>query len=92
MDECKNCPRITTFKNQLHQKFEDEMIDSVTYKKWVATDRCTMETVIKNAEDFIDDFTSDLLKLKKHSFIANQQKKFYNYMEENLKSGELLVT
>lgn len=61
MDECKNCPGI----NQLYQKF-DEMIDSVIYKKWIATDRCTMETVIKTTQDFIDDFTSNLLQLIKH--------------------------
>ena len=38
MDECKNCPGITRFKNQQCQKFEDEMIDNVTYKKRIATD------------------------------------------------------
>lgn len=64
MDECKNYLGITTFKNQLYQKFEDEMIDSVSYKKWIATDWYTMETVVKSA-DFIDDFASNLLKLKK---------------------------
>ena len=29
MDESKNCPVITSFKNQFHQKFEDEMIYNV---------------------------------------------------------------
>lgn len=52
--EKKNIYILLTFKNQLYQKFEDERIDNVIYKKWIATDRYTMETFIKSTEDFND--------------------------------------
>lgn len=92
LNECKECPGVNPLKNLLLQKFDDEMIETVTYKKWMYVDRCTMETIIKKTEEFIEDFIADLLKLKTHSFIANQQKGFYNDVITNLKEGDLLIT
>lgn len=43
-------------KEALTKKFEDDLIDEVTYKQWVTVDRCTMETVVKNSDNFTEDF------------------------------------
>lgn len=91
MDVCKECPGITKLKDVLTSTFNDEMIDEVTYKKWVTVDRCLMETVVKSTDDFIDDFLETLTKLKTHSFIANQQKEHYSEIKENLTEGHVVV-
>ena len=49
------------------------MIHEVIFKKWISVDKCTMETVIKK-DDFIEEFTEDLMKLKTHFLIANMQR------------------
>ena len=91
MNECKVCPGVGLLKD-VHHKFDNEMIDEVTFKKWISVDRCTMETVIKKkTDDFIEEFTEDLMKLKTHSFIANMQKEFYNDKKANLKVGEVAI-
>lgn len=91
MNTCKECPGVTQFKELLYTKFNDEMIDEVTYKKWVTVDRCSMETVVKNTDDFIDDFLETLLKLKTHAFISNQQKEHYSEIKENLTEGHVVA-
>lgn len=75
---------------QLYQEFEDEMIDGVTHKKWITTDK-SIQWKLLSTEDFIE-FHFISFKVKKHSFIAKQQKKFYNYKKENLKRLEILIT
>lgn len=92
LNTCKECPGIEPLKALLRQKFEDEMIDSVTIKKWMSVDRCTLETVVKEKDEFIEDFSEAILKLKTHSFLANMQKEFYRETKTNLEEGEVVVT
>jgi transposase len=91
MNTCKECLDVSNFKELLSIKFNEEMIDEVTYKKWVTVDRCTMETVVKGTDDFIDDFLELLLKLKTHAFISNQQKEHYSEIKENLIEGNVVA-
>lgn len=88
---CKECPGVTKLKEQLNSKFHYEMIDEVTYKKWLTVDRCLMETVVKGTDDFVDEFLETLVKLKSHSFIANQQKEYYSERKEDLIEGHVVV-
>lgn len=92
LNACKQCPGVEPLKALLRQKFEDEMIDSVTIKKWMSVDRCTLETVVKEKDEFIEDFSEAILKLKTHSFLANMQKEFYHETKTNLEEGEVVVT
>ena len=91
MDECKECPGIKQLREALLNKFEDELIDEVTYKQWITVDRCRMESITKNSDDFVEEFLEMLLKLKTHSFIANRQKECYSEKKENLAPGELVI-
>lgn len=78
MNNCKESPGICFFKDLLRQKFENEMIESIIYKKWLSVDRCTLETIVKTIDEFVEEFVEKLLKLKTHSFIAHMQNKFYD--------------
>lgn len=92
LDTCKICPGVGPLQESLSQMFDDEMIDTVTYKRWLSVDRCTLETGVKDKDEFIDEFMQDLLKLKAHSFVATMQKEFVNEVKATLKSGNILVT
>lgn len=91
MNVCKECPGVPRLQELLNTKFNEKMIDEVTYKKWVTVDRCVMETVVKCTDDFIDEFLDTLTKLKTHSFIASQQKEYYSEIKENLTEGHVVV-
>lgn len=91
MNNCKECPEKSHFEDLINQKFEDELIDSVTYKKWLSVDRCTLETVVKEKNEFIEEFMEELLKLKPHSFIANMQKDYFNSVKSSLQAGEVAI-
>ena len=45
----------------------------------------------KKTDDFIEEFTEDLMKLKIPSFIANMQKEFYNEKKANLKEADVAI-
>ena len=47
--------------------------------------------LLKEKNDFIEEFTEDLMKLKTPSFIANMQKEFYNEKKANLKVAEVAI-
>ena len=48
----------------------------VVYKQWVSVDQCTLETVSKSADDFVDAFCEKLQVLLPRSFIAKQKSAF----------------
>ena len=68
------------------------MIDSITYKQWVSVDRCNFETLTKSTEEFVETFVEQLIILKTHSFIAQQQSAFYSCIKENLQKKEALIS
>lgn len=92
LNECLSCPGIENLKKELHMKLDEEMVDYVTYKQWVTVDRCTFETATKTTEEFLDSLCEQLIVLKRHSFIAKKQSEYYNYVKENLKINEALVS
>lgn len=36
---CLSCPSKSVMQNQLMEAFDDEPIEDITYKQWIATDR-----------------------------------------------------
>ena len=70
LDECKNCPGTDQLKEQLMNKLEEEMIESVAYRQWVSVDRCNFEIFVKSTEDFVDSFCEQLQTLKKTLFYS----------------------
>lgn len=89
--KCDNCPGTEDLKFFLKNNFEDEMIDKISYKQWVQVDRCALETLIKPADVFVDEFIEKLKKLSSHHFIAKQQASYYREIKEKLKIGEVLI-
>lgn len=88
---CKECPGFDSLKDSLHMAFDDNMIDTITYKQWVSVDRSTLDTFSNTSDEFVECFCKKLEQLIPHSFIAIQQATFFNECKCSLKPGELLV-
>jgi hypothetical protein len=64
---------ISVVKETLTRSMDSNLIDNMVYKQWVSVDRCTLETISKSADDFVDLFCETLETLLPHSFIANSK-------------------
>lgn len=89
--KCSECLDKTSLKELLQESFEEHCIDTITYKKWTATDRSSLETVVESTEDFIESFISKLGVLAHHSFIAEQQSNFLKNLQETILPNEFIV-
>ena len=48
-------------------------IDKVSYLQWISTDRTKLVTITEWKADFVENFSSQVLKLTRHSFTAKMQ-------------------
>lgn len=92
MNECVKCPGTELLKKRLLDEFEKKYIERVTYRQWLSTDRCNLETIVKEVDDFVESFCDGIVKLKTHDFIATKQKEYFDQLKANLKDTEALVT
>ncbi|CAH0562925.1 unnamed protein product [Brassicogethes aeneus] len=82
---------VENVKQHLLTLMENNEIDEVNYKQWVSTPRETLETTIKNTDDFVDDFGEKLKALLPHNFIAKEQAAYLRRLKECLKEDEFIV-
>ena len=71
---------------------DENNMDDIVYKQWIATDRSTLETYCLPVEEFVEIFCEKLELLRPHSFIASEQAAYYTSCKTNLQPGEFLVT
>lgn len=50
-----------------------------------------IETIIKDSEDFINEFCEQVEKLIPHKFIAKKQGEFLQHAKQNLIEGEYVI-
>lgn len=91
LGHCQSCLGTTDLQERLTMLMDENIIQEITFKKWVSVDRCTLETVSVCVDDFIDSFCEKLVILLKHSFIASQQSAFQKHLKTQLQQGEFLV-
>lgn len=91
-NNCQNCPGTSAFMSSLQLTYEEEMIDTITYKQWVTVDRATLETMQNSVEDFLDKLSSSLTKLLTHDFLVKQQSQYFKSVKENILDEECIVT
>ncbi len=91
MGLCDGCSSTEDFREMLIEVFNENMIDEIQYKQWLSTDRSTLETVSKSADEFLDAFCEKLEALRRHDFIAKQQSAYCHERKESLAEGEVLV-
>lgn len=89
---CAMCPGINKIIKYLEELFDAEYVEHITYKQWVTIDRTNLEILQSSVEDFLDKFSSKLLALLPHTFIAQQQSLFLKERKEQLEPGECIVS
>lgn len=90
-NNCSSCPGVEKINTILKEKFEEKIIEKITFRQWVTVDRCSLETFEKNTSEFIELFCDKITVLVCHDFIARQQSSFMNDTKGNLKDGEFCV-
>jgi hypothetical protein len=63
------CPGTEHLIKNIAQEFEDNNIDSITYRQWMTTDRSTLESTVQSC-DFLESFAEKLNILLHCCFIA----------------------
>lgn len=56
LKECDNCPGSEHFLEELKDIFDQNMVDSISYKQWITVDRSCLETLQSNTDDFFENF------------------------------------
>ena len=67
MGQCKECPGQNVLVDFLNQCGEFIDVEEVTYKQWVSTDRTQVVTITEFKEDFIENLSTQVFKLTRHS-------------------------
>lgn len=89
--DCVICPGVGKLHQALEKAIDDRDIETIAYSQWVAKPRMTLETLLKNADEFIDELCDGAKNLLGHAFIAKNQAHYFKHMKENLQEGEFLV-
>lgn len=92
LGECDVCPGVAKLKEHLTTLLDENDMEQIIYKQWIATDRSTLETFCAPAEEFVETFCDKLVLLHPHSFIASEQASFYTRCKTSLQAGDILVT
>jgi hypothetical protein len=65
--------------------------DTLNYKQWVSTDRCTLEERIETLESFIESLNSKIWELTRHHYVAQAQSSHLRSLKTNLGRSEVIV-
>lgn len=92
LGEYENYPAdATNLKENLTNAFHERGIQEVRLESWLQTDRCTLNTLAMDTDEFLDDFCERLLKLKARHFVLKELSFFFKNLKENILPGELLI-
>ena len=60
-------------KDRLTKVFDDNLIDHITYKQWIAVDRSTLETISKPSDEFVETICEKVEILLSHILLQNSR-------------------
>ena len=84
MAKCDECePKFQQLYDKLMTAFDENDIESVTFKSWQSSYRTTLETYVKSEDEFAN-LVIEKLKIHSHDFVLQQQAKFLKCLKENL--------
>lgn len=88
---CRNCPGLDKVIERLQHILDEQECEKVTFAQWITQERCRLEVLVKNTEEFMEMLEINLEKLKPHRFLVKVQHTFYNQLVSDLKPGEAIV-
>lgn len=78
MGQCKDCPGKQGLVDYLNECDDLKDRDEISYQQWISTDRTALVTITETKDDFIENFSNQILKLTRHSFTSKAQSKYMN--------------
>ena len=91
MNECTDCPGKKAIHNYLTQYCRDMSISNLTNQQWPASGKCSLQTLSSSADEFIENFSEQVHKLKKHSFTAKAQASFLKNQKATQGNDEIII-
>lgn len=91
MGFCKKCPGREGLIKHLTELDELEELEEISYKQWISTDRTTLTTITKPKAEYIEELSSQITKLTRHSFTAKAQANYMKTLKESLKPLEEIL-
>ena len=88
MRRCDDCPGEDAVKQFIESLPELEGKEEIRHKKWVTVDRCTLQDVVAPTEEFIESFSSSIIKLLRHHFVAKSQGRAFKEAKARLNPNE----
>ncbi len=91
MGHCKDCPGREGLIEHMNNCEELSALEDVSYLQWVSTDRAKLVNIIESKADFIDNFSSQLVKLTRHSLTAKAQNMYMKELKANMKPLDIIL-
>ena len=91
MGHCKECPGQDGLIEYLNNCVELSELEDVSYLQWVSTDRAKLVIITESKTDFIDNFSSQVVKLTRHSFTAKAQSSYMKELKATMKPLENII-
>ena len=88
--ECEKCAGKERVEKKLNELLGDSA-NEITYKQWLKTDRCSLETIVKSPDEFLEELTDKLYNLTKHHYVSKSQTCFLKQLKENMKPNECIM-
>ncbi|CAH0556525.1 unnamed protein product [Brassicogethes aeneus] len=88
---CTHCPGSIKLRSILENLFTDNFLDKIKCNQWTQVDRCSLETIIKSTDDYVDFFKESIPIVLQHDFIAKQQAEYFQTVKSNLEVRQVLV-
>ncbi|KAJ8669555.1 hypothetical protein QAD02_000814 [Eretmocerus hayati] len=89
--ECQFCPPIHSVTDEIRSMLQNESITEVSFKQWISTDRCSLETLTQRVDVIIPYLVQSLRNLREHDFLAKEQSSFFKSRKQSLQPGEVLA-
>lgn len=88
---CDKCPGTDGFGSEIVDILNENNISKVQFKQWQQVDRCMLELVEKETEEFVDELMEKVQDLLPHHFIADQQGSYLKILKEQLMANECII-
>jgi hypothetical protein len=91
LGQCEQCGSTESLKEQLQEIFDENLIDTIQFKKWTNTDRSNLESIQLSIDEYIEQFCNKIKNYQRHDFMTKMQATYYREIKMSLKDDEVLV-
>lgn len=72
-------------------KLESDDIENITFNQWINVDRCSLDTIIKPVNQFVNVLMERLEQRLPHHHISKQHADYFRQVKKNADVGEIII-